>query len=57
MEMTGLFHVTPAWLTYPLLTAAGIVGGIVVSRVVEYPLMALVRRRFFTRTTRPTAAA
>lgn len=40
----GLRGVVPAEAQYVVLVAAGIVGGIVISRLVEKPLLALVRR-------------
>jgi exopolysaccharide production protein ExoZ len=41
----GLLHLAPVWLTYAAIVAAGIIGGILFSRAVEYPLMGLLRAR------------
>lgn len=40
---TGLDRSMPHGASFPLLVAAGVVGGIAVSRLVEYPLMKMVR--------------
>lgn len=47
LETTGLFLHLPIWLTYLTLSTAGIVGGIFVSRFIEYPLMRFVKNHFF----------
>ena len=44
MSVTGLLKVLPVWLIYLVLSAAGIIGGMLISRFVEYPLMGQVRR-------------
>ena len=44
MSIAGLLKIFPVWLIYLVLSAAGIFGGMLVSRMVEYPLMGLVRR-------------
>jgi exopolysaccharide production protein ExoZ len=41
---TGLDEKMPHMASFPLLAVAGVVGGIATSRLVEYPLMRLVRR-------------
>jgi len=41
---TGLDGKLPHVASFPLLAVAGVVGGIAMSRLVEYPLMGLVRR-------------
>lgn len=40
----GLMALTPAWIGYGVISAAGIGGGIAVSWLVEYPLMRWTRR-------------
>jgi exopolysaccharide production protein ExoZ len=40
----GLMDLAPAWIGYGVISAAGIGGGIAVSRLVEYPLMGWTRR-------------
>jgi exopolysaccharide production protein ExoZ len=40
----GLDETLPHMASFPLLALAGVAGGVVVSRLVEYPLMRLVRR-------------
>ncbi len=42
--VAGLMALTPAWTGYGVISAAGIGGGIVVSWLVEYPLMRWTRR-------------
>jgi peptidoglycan/LPS O-acetylase OafA/YrhL len=48
-EITGVFGKVPVPLMYLVLSVSGIVGAIVISRLVEYPLMRGVRARFFER--------
>lgn len=43
MGLTGLLVALPAWITYLVLCSAGIVGGTIISRIIEYPLMAAVK--------------
>lgn len=45
-EATGLLRVFPAWATFLVLVAAGIGGGVLVSRFVEYPAMRWVQRHW-----------
>lgn len=45
-EFTGFFRAAPVPLTYVLMSASGILGGLIVSRFVEYPLMRILRSRF-----------
>ena len=44
LERSGLFDRLPVSVVYLSFVAAGIVGGILVSRYAEYPLMSLFRR-------------
>jgi exopolysaccharide production protein ExoZ len=48
-ESTGLFHKLPVPLMYLVLCGSGVLGGILFSRLVEYPLMRLTRARLFGR--------
>ncbi len=43
-RLSGLAGKLPDYASFLLLAVAGIAGGVAVSRLVEYPLMALVRR-------------
>lgn len=41
----GVANSAPAWALFAILAIAAVAGGIVVSRLVEHPLLALLRRR------------
>lgn len=43
LEISGFFTLFYTWLTYALLSASGIIGGIVISRYIEHPLTNLTR--------------
>lgn len=47
LEFTGLFSQSPDWFTYMILSISGIIGGIYVSKLIEYPLMHFVKSFFF----------
>jgi len=47
LEFTGLFSQPPDWFIYIILSISGIIGGIFVSKFIEYPLMRFVEHFFF----------
>lgn len=47
LELSGLFTLFYTWFTYALLSASGVIGGIVVSRYIEHPLTNLTRNYLF----------
>jgi len=49
LEITGIFTELPVWFIYLLLSASGICGGILISRLIEYPMIAFVRNNIFIR--------
>lgn len=46
LALSGLLAHLPVGLTYGVLVAGGVIGGMLVSRIVEYPLMKLIGRGF-----------
>lgn len=46
MSLAGLLTVIPVTMLYVILVSAGIGGGIVLSRLIEFPLLNVVRRSF-----------
>lgn len=44
-SVVGLLGRMPLWITFIAIVAAGILGGVAVSQMVEYPLMRLVRHK------------
>ena len=44
LELSGLLHKLPVSITYFLVVGAGVSGGVVVSRLIEYRLMGITRQ-------------
>jgi len=44
MQITSITTYLPIWIIYFILVISGIAGGVLLSKLVEYPLMKLVRR-------------
>lgn len=53
LGVSGLLSRLPVGLTYALLVAGGVTGGVLVSRIVEYPLMKFIGRMFNRYRTQP----